>query len=178
MHTKITSLKQLTKQLNNATKDAYKAIGVSLDLPLEELTPYTFWSNESYTRNCITRKPNYELILLCWEPGQETPIHCHGGEECWVYIMEGKIEETHYLFNDNKLEVTNSAELKSGEKSFMTDEIGYHKLINNSSKKAISLHLYMDPIDNCTVYDENENEFTPIYLTYHTYQGILENIEV
>ena len=44
-----------------------------------EFEKYATWNQESYTRNCIARTDTYELILLCWEKKQETPIHEHGG---------------------------------------------------------------------------------------------------
>ena len=178
MHQRITSLKQLKDKLKTLTKEEYKSIGVSLDIPLQDIIPYAFWSSEHYTRNCIIREPEYELILLCWEPGQETPIHCHGGEECWVYIMDGQIEETHFQFDEGQLKLESLSKLNSGEKSFMTDDIGYHMLVNNTKNRAMSLHLYMETIDTCTVYDQTLNEFVPQDLSYYSYKGRLENAEV
>lgn len=178
MQRRITSLNLLLKKLKSTSKAEYKSIGVTLDLPLEDIEPFAFWAKEHYTRNCIVRELDYELILLCWEPGQETPVHCHGGEECWVYILDGQIEESHYQFDGNNLKFENKSKLESGEKSFMDDEIGYHRLVNNTNTRAMSLHLYMDTIDTCTVYDEKLNIFVPRALTYYSYQGIPENVEV
>ena len=178
MLNRISNLDSLIEQLSNGSKEEYKAIGVTLDLPLSELLPYTFWSDKHYTRNCIDKTNDFELILLCWEPGQETSVHCHGGEECWVYMIDGELEESHYKYENDILEKVNTDKLLSGAKSFMSDEIGYHKLVNNTSNRAISLHLYMDPINTCTVYDENLKRFKPITLAYHSYKGSLETVGV
>ncbi len=174
MSSKITSLTQLIEELKGATKEEYKSIGVSLEIPLEEILPYAHWSDEHYTRNCIIREDNFELILLCWEPGQGTPVHCHGGEECWVYVVQGKIEESHYQFLNNELVFGDKTTMISGEKSFMSDEMGYHKLENNPLIRTMSLHLYMDPIDDCTIYDKHSGEFVSRSLAYYSYNGILE----
>jgi len=174
MNNKISSLSQLINRLQSATKSEYKSIGVVLDIPLEEFLPYAHWSKERYTRNGIIRTEKFELILLCWESGQSTPVHCHGGEECWVYLGEGKIEESQFdLISDMLVEV-NKEVLSSGEKSFMSDEMGYHSLRNLSPLRTMSLHLYMDPIDDCTVFDNKSNEFIPRSLSYHSYNGVLE----
>jgi len=178
MKRSITSLDPLIDKLNSTSSEEYKAIGFSLDIPLEDILPYAFWSTEHYTRNCIVRESDYELILLCWEPGQETPIHCHGGEECWVYVLDGQLEESHFQFDGDNIIFEDLSKLKSGEKSFMDDEIGYHKLVNNTNKRAMSLHLYMDIIDTCTVYDEEINDFVPQSLNYYSYEGVLENVDV
>jgi cysteine dioxygenase len=174
----IKSLNQLLNNLKTTTKTEYKSIGATLKIPLEDIRPYAFWSTNHYTRNCIIREANYELILLCWEPGQETPVHCHGGEECWVYIIDGQIEETHFQFDGDELTSESMTKLESGQKSFMDDQIGYHKLVNKTNSRAMSLHLYMDTIDTCTVYDKDLNEFVPRALHYFSYEGILETAEV
>ena len=178
MQRPINSLNHLLENLKTTTKAEYKSIGANLDIPLEEIIPYAFWSQDHYTRNCIVREDNYELILLCWEPGQETPIHCHGGEECWVYIIEGQIEETHFQFDGDDLTSESMTKLESGQKSFMDDDIGYHRLINKTKNRAMSLHLYMDVIDTCTVFDKTLNEFVPRSLLYYSYKGALESVDV
>ena len=173
----ITSLSQLINKLKNSSKKEYKSIGVNLDIPLEEFLPYAHWSQDNYTRNCIIREQKFELILLCWEPGQKTPVHCHGGEECWVYLIDGIIEEKHFQFLDDELIREDKVVLESGGKSFMSDEIGYHSLENISSRRAYSIHLYMDPIDDCTVYDSKSQEFIHKSLTYYSHRGILEEVD-
>lgn len=178
MHSQISSLSHLIHQLQSVTKEKYKSIGVQLNIPLEEFLPYANWSDDHYTRNCIIREEKFELILLCWEAGQTTPVHCHGGEECWVYIVDGEIDESHYQFENDTLIKENTVKLTRGEKSFMSDEMGYHKLENNSAQRALSLHLYMEPIDDCTVYDKHLEEFKSRSLSYYSYNGILEEIDV
>lgn len=178
MAKKISSLSQLIHQLRVASKSEYKSIGVELDIPLEEFIPFAHWSDEHYTRNCIIREQKFELILLCWEPGQKTPVHCHGGEECWVYIIDGMLHESIYQFDSDNLTQDAKVELKVGRKSFMTDEKGYHSLENKTNSRAMSLHLYMKPIDECTIYDKQIEEFVPISMSYYSHEGVLENIEI
>ena len=169
----INNLSELITELNNSTKDEYAAIGARLKIPTEQLKLYSHWNPEFYARNCIKRTDHYELILLCWETAQETPVHCHGGEECWVYVMDGELKETHYQYENEEL-VTESVELLGkGEKSFMCDDLGYHKLENVSEQRSMSLHLYMDPIDTCTRFDEISHNFEPVDLSYYSYKGKL-----
>ncbi|MFT4535169.1 MAG: cysteine dioxygenase [Saprospiraceae bacterium] len=169
----INNLSELITELNNSLKDDYAAIGASLEIPIEQLKPYSHWNSEFYARNCIKRTEHYELILLCWEAEQETPVHCHGGEECWVYVMDGNLIETHFQFEDDELITESIEELCEGEISFMCDDLGYHKLENASGQRSMSLHLYMDPIDACTKFDENSNSFEQVDLSYYSYRGQL-----
>ena len=178
MRNSITSLSELLGRLEGATSEEYKSIGVDLNIPVSDFKPFAYWSVSGYTRNCIIRRPNFELLLLCWSPGQETPIHCHGGEECWVYLLDGQIEEIHYDFVDDKLLTLKSGKMMPGDKSFMSDDNGYHKLINQDDSRSMSLHLYMNPIDSCTFYDARTNSFVSRTLSYHSYNGEIQTAEL
>lgn len=161
----------LIEKLNNSSKDEYSEIGVRLDIPIEQFLPYTYWNNNHYTRNCIVRTDHYELILLCWEKGQDTPIHCHGNQECWVYVVDGKLDEEHYQYEEEQLLLESTETLAKGEKSFMCDDLGFHKLINAGKGRSMSLHLYMNPIDKCTKFNEKTHAFESIDLSYYSYAG-------
>jgi len=170
----ITSISQLIEELQQSSKEQYADIGVRLDIPLDEFKEYCHWNSDHYTRNCIARDDHYELILLCWEGQQQTAIHCHGGEECWVYVIDGKIEETHYLLEDDAPIEQSRDTLSAGEKSFMCDDLGYHSLRNAQHDRAISLHLYMDPIKKCTSYNVKTQQFLSRDLSYYSVDGALE----
>ena len=52
---------------------------------------------KNYTRNLIaTDDETFTLLLLCWNPGKESPIHDHPCDGCWVRVCQGKIQETRY----------------------------------------------------------------------------------
>eukprot|EP01126_Amoeba_proteus_P035564 TRINITY_DN3590_c0_g1_i12.p1 TRINITY_DN3590_c0_g1~~TRINITY_DN3590_c0_g1_i12.p1 ORF type:complete len:103 (+),score=17.32 TRINITY_DN3590_c0_g1_i12:113-421(+) len=38
---------------------------------------YVFWNPLKYSRNLVEITPTYEIIVLCWTEGQESPIHNH-----------------------------------------------------------------------------------------------------
>ncbi|CAM9323548.1 unnamed protein product [Discosporangium mesarthrocarpum] len=38
----------------------------------------------------------FDLLVLCWSPGAESPIHNHPGAGCWVKVLQGEICETRY----------------------------------------------------------------------------------
>ena len=77
----IESLNKLLEVLPQCEGEDYYKLAKHLSIPVEDLKPYAFWSHETYTRNCVVRTDKYELLLLCWQEGQETPIHCRNGEE-------------------------------------------------------------------------------------------------
>jgi cysteine dioxygenase len=141
----------------------------SIKLLTSDLENYCSWSNKSYTRNCIIDNEKFELILLCWAPGQITPIHDHGGEECWVKFITGEFKEIIYQENDlGDLAIVKSGISKAGDISYMIDFMGCHTLENLSKKRSMSLHLYAKPIRTCNVYDKGSRKFVSKNLAYCT----------
>ncbi len=127
------------------------------------------WSEDCYTRNCIIENENFELILICWCKGHKTGIHDHGGEECWVKVIEGEFKETIYKKdNSGELNVVKSIVSKQNEVTYMKDFMGFHKLENLSNKRSVSLHLYAKPIRKCNMFDEASNTFISKDLSYDT----------
>lgn len=163
------SLDELVTALSEGERTTYDHIFRSTNLPSSIYQDYCSWSSKSYTRNCIIDCEKFELILLCWEPGQMTPIHDHGGEECWVKIIEGEFRETIYQKNDvEELTVVKSAVSKTDDITYMIDFMGFHSLENLSRQKSMSLHLYAKPIRSCNLFDADSGKFVNKDLVYST----------
>jgi cysteine dioxygenase len=144
-----------------------------LSVTLEEVEPYLFWDAAKYTRNCIAKDPYFELILLCWEPGQKTEIHCHNNQECWVKVIKGCFAESLYSFNEDTGEMNfiNTDTFSAQEVTAMEDLSLYHSLANISTGQSVSLHLYMKPIAVCDIYDFKNKSVKEVSLSYYSMEG-------
>ena len=169
------TLNELITALSQEKSAEYDNIIRSIELPISAFEKYCSWSNESYTRNCIVENERFELILLCWEQGQMTPIHDHGGEECWVKVLEGEFAETIYKKDNNELLVIKSSISKTNEITYMIDFMGFHSLENLSKKRSMSLHLYAKPIRNCNIFNEDLSKFVSKDLVYDTVSELESN---
>ncbi|MDT0559348.1 cysteine dioxygenase family protein [Ichthyenterobacterium sp. W332] len=158
--------KDLILAVASAHRKEYSELLRKACLNTELLSKYASWSNKKYTRNCLYRDENLELILICWEPNQQTSIHNHGGEECWLGICNGEIEEQHFIDENGALKLIQCETLAEGNISYMNDKLGIHRLINNSDKRVMSLHLYAKPIDSCDFYCEDTKQFMTKSLQY------------
>ena len=167
----IESIEELLGKLDEVSSEEYKELGALVNISPDKFAKYAHFSNIHYTRNCIKRTDKYELILLCWEPGQSTPIHCHNGEECWVYMIQGSMQEQHFIDDNGQPILKDIHELKPLDKSFMCDDFGYHTLENNGSTRAMTLHLYIEPINECSIYEDNSGEFKMVDLSYYSMEG-------
>lgn len=163
----INTLTQLIDALSNNVDAPYNDILRYMDVPCSEFDVVSSWSDETYTRNCILCKETFELILLCWEPSQVTPIHDHGGQECWVKVLKGELKETIYEEHvEGEPIPVRSFVSKPGDITYMVDFMGCHRLENVTDERALSLHLYAKPIETCNIYDPETELFVPKVMTY------------
>ena len=106
---------------------------------------------------------------MCWCKGHQTAIHDHGGEECWVKVIDGEFEETIYKQNEaGKLNPVKTSISKENQVTYMKDFMGFHRLKNIANKRSMSLHLYAKPIRNCNTFDEKSKTFISKDLSYDT----------
>lgn len=172
---KIADLNDLVEALYRREFYSATVLASTFHFTPEDFVPYTFWNSNHYTRNCIARNNDFELILLCWEPGQKTAIHCHNGQECWVKVIEGQFEEEVYEYNyDNgELEQKKGCILGKHEVTSVEDPSIFHTLKNTHTGRSMSLHLYTNPITQCRYYSAQDKCLQTVSLTYHSLRGEL-----
>jgi len=153
----ISTISELVDELPDASFKDYARLLRNLEVTKKELEGYAHFCEDNYVRHCFVHTEKYELLMLCWDENQETPVHAHDGQNCWVKVLEGEINERLYKKDqDGELVETKTSLLQKGEISYMNDELGLHKL-GALNGKALSLHLYAEPIQHCKIYD-NEGE--------------------
>src|ERR1700674_4099943 len=70
----------------------------------DTLAPYLTWDRQHYTRNLIDKTPLYELIAICWEVGQGSPVHNRRDQNCWMAVPIGRLLVENYRVIAQKLE--------------------------------------------------------------------------
>lgn len=135
------------------------------------------WSTARYTRNLIARRDDFELLLLCWGAGQESPIHNHEDQSCWMAVLEGEIEEVQYAFPEpgkrGPLTTLRSRVYPPAEVAFIRDEIGLHLVRGHGGRPAVSLHVYAAPYEACNMYCPETGKVERVRLAYHSIRGEL-----
>jgi len=168
----ITSLNRLTEVLQQSNAEDYVKIAKNMSIPVSDFTQYAYWKEDGYARNCIIKTAAFELILICWKEGDSTPIHGHNNQKCWVYLVDGNMTEIRYQKDDQEnLTECNKMQISAGNLTYMHDNMGYHLLKNALEKKAMTLHLYMKPVESCEVFNPNKNCFETKELCFDTVDG-------
>lgn len=167
--TTLSTLNDLVTALAEGERTTFNHIIRTTKLQVSDVEHYASWSDECYTRNCIVDTEKFELILICWCEGHRTAIHDHGGEECWVKVIEGEFKETIYKQDKNgDLNLVKTAVSRANEITYMKDFMGFHRLENIAPKRSMSLHLYAKPIRTCNMFDEKSKTFVSKDLCYST----------
>ena len=164
---KVRTLDKLIEKLEESNPSDFPSIIKSIEINPKDFDEFKTWKKDDYTRNCIYRSKYFELILLCWNREDITPIHNHDGQKCWVYQLEGTIDEVRYKMDDEgALSESHRLSLSEGDLSYMDDRMGYHSLENTTNGRASTLHLYTLPIEQCQYFCDEAEEFKEKELTY------------
>ncbi|KAF2746671.1 hypothetical protein M011DRAFT_468368 [Sporormia fimetaria CBS 119925] len=137
-----------------------------------------------YTRNLVHKgNGKCNLLILVWSPGKCSPVHDHANAHCIMKVLKGRLKETRYRWPTvelNKgekcpLEVERETVYNQNEVTYMSDELGLHKISNLSPDEyAVSLHLYTPPnaaVYGCHTFNEltgqpSHQKTCPVYSEY------------
>ncbi len=153
--------------------------GVLLDP--RTLAPYLHFAPRRYTRNLIFRDEVFELIAVCWEPHSESPIHNHSGQLCWLSIQSGALRLENFNSLDgpgpgNDIRLVPSGGIERAGEGCLDLQQGdnaIHRVSNPFDERAVSLHVYSRPFDDCLAYDLAGCTSREMRLQYHSVGGKL-----
>eukprot|EP01116_Phalansterium_solitarium_P023528 TRINITY_DN8284_c0_g1_i2.p1 TRINITY_DN8284_c0_g1~~TRINITY_DN8284_c0_g1_i2.p1 ORF type:complete len:673 (-),score=239.38 TRINITY_DN8284_c0_g1_i2:165-2183(-) len=149
-------LTELLRQQIGDTWDipAIKKMIETFQLNPREYKQYVKWDHCNYTRNLVSYDEHFTLMLICWSPGQMSPIHDHSGSSCWVKVLEGELTEVVYDVEGGELRVLSESTLLPDSVAYIDDSIGVHKMGNaNTQMGAVTLHCYAPPYQQCRCFD-------------------------
>lgn len=175
----ISSVSELITALNNIPiEDRYylDIIMQAIHIPEKEFERFYTWNDKYYTRNCLSKTFNYELLLICWEKGQKSPIHDFNSHEAWIHPISGKLREEEFIVSrvGEGLERVGSVVLGVGDYSYMNDSISIHRYSNIYEMRSVSLNLYARPVERWQVYDEftGESHGYPVRVDSYIEDGV------
>lgn len=160
------------------------------------LDPYVHYDERIYTRNLVYRDDLFEVMTICWAPGQKTAVHTHNGQLCWMIPQRGNLGVVDYKWlgcdhpekqnvigidclagsEHTKIEVVREVEACAGGPVLTADKLQtIHRLYNLSetTERAVSIHIYSRPIDSCVAFDMRNQRCFRRELTYYSRHGEL-----
>jgi cysteine dioxygenase len=186
------SIQEFVTKLNGLPESAFSDVHGVLQLMQSflidpgTLGPYLLWDTQHYTRNLIQKTDLYALMAICWEPGQSSSIHNHQGQNCWMAVPSGRllVENYRVLFQNIddgrcKLKSAETFGINAMQPTAVDPHNPVHRVHNpkHFDQRAISLHVYSRPFDECAVYSQDQGVWGLINLQYTTeYRRSVQNI--
>ena len=128
----------------------------STEVNLAALKRCIGYADDGYQRNVVKNSEFYELVAICWTPGQETPIHDHVGSDCAFLIVDGVSTETIYETNEEGLAYPiNVRHYQPGEVC-AAEEPDIHRVSNDTDSELVNLHIYTPPLHAYNIYTPAE----------------------
>jgi cysteine dioxygenase len=179
------------------SKDAVARYCDAMRLSADALKPYAFFRDGTYTRNLVYRDSLFEVMVICWAPGQKTAVHTHNGQLGWMDIAQGEIQVHNFQYlgcnaaeNQNvvgidclggatEIDLERKTTLSCCERGAIhtVDKLHTIHQIENADRAkagAITLHVYSLPIDSCIAFDLEHQRCFRRTLSYFSRDGKIE----
>jgi NitT/TauT family transport system ATP-binding protein len=128
---------------------------------------------KSYTRTCLYRDDRFEVLLLNWSPGAASALHDHGGQHCWLAVLEGRLEIDDYVRLDEgelpghaRIGARGSRMLECGGLDLRSGRFDLHRVNARRDAPAVSLHVYSQPLEKFLIYDQAAQRCDTAFGTY------------
>ena len=154
-----------------------------LDLDDALVGAHVRFCDDHYARNLICRTAQFELLVLCWKPGQASTIHDHAGSLNVTRLYLGELTSRQFRRRGGGRGVsevggTTSGELPRGPVELTDEQViagsgaatvdrgEIHQLANESGSELITVHLYAPPLTDIVVYSLTEPQTEVLRLRY------------
>ena len=128
-------------------EDTYQLVEQT-DISPTEIAPFLGFKTGNYSRHRVMKNEFVEMLVLCWKPGQRTPIHDHNGSHGSVFVHKGILWETTFDYDtESGLSYKSHRELRAG--GLTGSEIpDIHQLGNPdvSGRDLVTIHIYAPPL--------------------------------
>jgi cysteine dioxygenase len=176
------SLQLLVRSLDRALRDPDRSGGAKVAGLLSRYAAeqgdwrdYMRFRDECYARNLVSASELFELLVICWQPGQVSPIHDHQGQRCWMAVLDGGMRESQFQVSGNgPLRVGRTSVFERGQVAYIQDEIALHEIAPAGTGAGVTLHLYSRPIRECRIFDRQTGQVSVRGLAYHPVEGVLQ----
>jgi len=109
-------------------------------------------------------------------------IHDHPNSHCVMKILKGNMIEKRFShpqtqgpetspalsavsinsISDTNMKQISCRTLPTNSVSYMHDEFGVHQMCNESTERAVSIHIYSPPIPACKIFDADSGSFKQV----------------
>lgn len=141
-------IEKLNSQINPPALEALTSWLSTVEISQLDLEPFIGFKEGNYWRHRVCRNDAVEMLVICWRPGQKTPIHDHNGSHGVVRVHQGLMQETIFTFDEQQgLSFATGRECPQGTVTG-AGVPDIHQLGNPevSGRDLITVHVYAPPL--------------------------------
>jgi cysteine dioxygenase len=118
------------------------------DVTVEDLKAFVRFGTENYQRNLVAIGKWYEVLVICWQSGQRSPIHNHARSTCGLKVLEGTCSETLFAHSPCGQVVALSTSEKHAGDICASEDDDTHQVSNLQApgSNLVTLHIYSPPL--------------------------------
>ncbi|HEX5641462.1 MAG TPA: cysteine dioxygenase family protein [Thermoleophilia bacterium] len=122
------------------------------------------FSRDGYARNLVCRTSSFELLVLCWRPGQESTIHDHAGALNAIRVYSGELTSRTFTrtsgaaAGDGPVAQDGEERVPADGHMVGLDRNGIHQLANTSGQDLVTVHVYAPALMELNVYSTTSAE--------------------
>lgn len=141
------SVENLVKALENLeqfTPESVHRVVSECDIGVEDLgnwIDYDYPVADSYGRKMVHDGGFFEVMVMCWRPGDYSAIHDHGKAEFGAVKIFGDVEHAMFKLEDQKFTTISRERVKSGTTLKVTPSL-IHQMGNPGESNFFTLHVY------------------------------------
>ncbi|MHC4409705.1 MAG: cysteine dioxygenase [Planctomycetota bacterium] len=143
-------------------RDELLDLARGVDLGALDSEGFVQFNEARYARNVVFANEHFELVYICWRPGQASAIHDHGESWCLYLVVDGEFEEELFELDDaGEPKALASRRWKTGEITIAAGE-DIHRIGNDTDRDLRTIHIYSPPLK------QTSKNFTPVPRTIPT----------
>lgn len=145
-----------------------------LKLTDECLNEHIYFRDDTYARNLVVLTPRFEMLVLCWHPGQNSRVHDHKDSFSVVKVLRGTLSNHIYERLDDgsrpdycDLRKVRTDLVGAGEYSPL-DVGGIHMIENakDSGEDLVTLHFYAEPLRDVQIFHPDQHKVETAHMRY------------
>ncbi len=114
---------------------------------------------ECYVRRRLFLNESWEILMLCWLPGQQTVVHDHGASWGATLVLTGDLVESQYRWRGEGAPLAHVKDNALGSRQITVESRDtIHPVSNRGAAPSASLHLYSPPLAYLHAYDPQTGE--------------------
>lgn len=131
-----------------ASIDRLRELLEQTDIAIEDLHGFVQFDDTHYRRNLVCLGQWYEILVICWQSGQRSPIHNHAKSTCGLKVLAGVCTETVFDHSPcGQVVALHSTHLTAGH-ICASQDTDTHQVSNlqPDGENLVTLHIYSPPL--------------------------------